>query len=270
MTKIDPYDLNEVSHTLFITLACRAVETAEKKGILKDPKALEIAEKVSYDLSAFKDLTHNILSVCNRAKKIDEISGHFLQNHHNGIIISIGSGLDTRFNRIDNGSLIMYELDLPSVIKVREKFIPPAIRNPYLPFSAFDYHWMNKLSHHKDDPILFIAEGFALYQPLDKFKALVKQIMEFFTHPDNLIVFDTCSKYQKQNVHKHPAVNKTKARFEWGIDDHYQIEQWDPEIKLLDKYYYARPFFWRLGLSNFKRLLPKIGKGYALLIVGRK
>ena len=44
-----------------------------------------------------------------------------------GIVVSLGCGLDNRRRRIDNG-LVVVQLDLPEVIKLRRRFLPETER----------------------------------------------------------------------------------------------------------------------------------------------
>ena len=39
------------------------------------------------------------------------------------MIVHIGCGFDSRFERVDNGQVEWYDLDLPDVIKLRRKLI---------------------------------------------------------------------------------------------------------------------------------------------------
>jgi len=39
------------------------------------------------------------------------------------VIVNIGCGLDSRFLRIDNGSVIFYDLDLPELIDLKKRFL---------------------------------------------------------------------------------------------------------------------------------------------------
>lgn len=265
MEKIDVSSFNDISETLLITLACKAVETKRSDGIFHDPKALQITEMINYDLTKYYQLKNNVISVCHRAQKIDAYCTQFMNLHPEAVIVSLASGLDTRFLRIDNGSVYFYELDLPEVIAVRQQFLPTSTRNIYLPYSAWDFRWMDELLSHQQKPVLFIAEGFAMYQTGENMRLLIQEILERFKHPASEIIFDICSTYHQNRAHKHPAVGQTKARFLWGIDHYQEIEKWHPRLKLASVYYYARPFFQRLGWYNLMRLVPRIGKGYAIL-----
>jgi O-methyltransferase involved in polyketide biosynthesis len=259
---------DEIAETLLITLACRVAESKQKKPILFDQKSLELVDQLDYNLDAFTALHHNVISVCNRAAWIDKVCRDFLIRYPDGILVSIGSGLDTRFFRIDNGQMQFYDLDLPEVVHIRRKLLPESDRNRFLPYSAWDYRWMEEFRYQKDHPILFLAEGVMLYQKEPMVKELTGHLLHNFTHPGNQIVFDLCTNYQISHCGKHPAVNKTKASFNFGTDNPKKLEEWH-DWKLLSIYYYARPFFRRLGWRNLLRLIPSIGKGYFVLWFGK-
>jgi O-methyltransferase involved in polyketide biosynthesis len=46
----------------------------------------------------------------------------FLRENPNGIIVEIGSGLNTRFERVDNGQVRWFDLDMPDSMAVRSNY----------------------------------------------------------------------------------------------------------------------------------------------------
>ena len=67
----------------------------------------------------------------------------FITRHPDGIIVNIGCGMDSRFHRIDDGRLTFYDLDLPEVIEFKRQYYPESKRYKMLPYSVFDYKWMD-------------------------------------------------------------------------------------------------------------------------------
>ena len=66
-----------------------------------------------------------------RSLCIDETVRIFLEKYPQGTIVNIGCGLDTTFDRIDNGTVRWYDLDLPDVIELRRQFIGETERRSY-------------------------------------------------------------------------------------------------------------------------------------------
>ena len=55
-----------------------------------------------------------------RVRKFDQMCRQFLEQHPNGIIVSLGSGVDYRFGRIDNNQCYFVDLDFPEVLEFRK------------------------------------------------------------------------------------------------------------------------------------------------------
>ncbi len=58
-----------------------------------------------------------------RNREFDRYARDFLRRHPQAVVVHIGCGLDSRFERVDNGEVEWYDLDLPEVIELRRKFI---------------------------------------------------------------------------------------------------------------------------------------------------
>ena len=160
--KID-IKLKNVQETLLLPLWGRAVETQKKEPLLVDKTANEIINKISYN---FSTITKNLSEISQlgwvaRSLTFDRIIKQFLEKHPKATIVNIGCGFDTTFDRIDNGDVYWYDLDLPDVIELRRQFIKENNRRKFIISSFLDYGWLNKLEIQ--DNILFIAAGVFYY-----------------------------------------------------------------------------------------------------------
>lgn len=97
-------DLGAVQETLFIPLWARAKETEKENPIVYDSFARDIVAKID-------------------AFNFDNSIRAFLENNSNVVVINIGAGLDTTFQRVDDGSVLWINLDLPDVVSLRQKLI---------------------------------------------------------------------------------------------------------------------------------------------------
>jgi O-methyltransferase involved in polyketide biosynthesis len=127
-------DLGNVQKTLFLPVWGRAAETRKPNPLLVDKTALEILEKVDFD---FSTIARNITELSQigwimRSVCVDGVITSMLEKHPKATIVNIGCGLDTTFDRIDNGQLFWYDLDLPDVIGLRRRFIRESGR-PFQP-----------------------------------------------------------------------------------------------------------------------------------------
>lgn len=68
----------------------------------------------------------------------DRMVRSFLTRYPEGTIVNIGCGLDTTFERVDNGKLRWYDLDLPDVIELRSKFVAQSERRKFIAASFLE------------------------------------------------------------------------------------------------------------------------------------
>lgn len=141
---IDVTELQEVSETLLMTLYLRNLETNREDRIIKDDKSVEIVNSINYDFSKF-DSQLNQAVIAIRTKIIDEVVTNFISQNPNVTIVSLGTGLSTRFFRVDNGSVNWFGIDLPRVKSVWDNLIGKSERFQYLSYSVLDFEWIKKL-----------------------------------------------------------------------------------------------------------------------------
>jgi O-methyltransferase involved in polyketide biosynthesis len=153
--------------------------------------------------------------------------------------VNIGCGMDTTFDRIDNGSLTWYDLDLPDVIELRRKFIRKNERRKFIPASFLDENWLKEIK--VVDGILFIAAGVFYYFEEDEVKTFLKRIADIF--PGCEVFFDACSPRGLQIANKMVIKNTgldEKSFLKWGLKNTRDILSWDKRFEILKIYYYFK------------------------------
>ena len=98
-----------IQETLLIPLLARAKELEQAEPIVTDPKSLEIIQKLDYDFEKFSTSNNSLVGSCLRGMIIDNWVSNFLQEHPQGTVIDIGAGLNTRFERLDNGKVRWFD-----------------------------------------------------------------------------------------------------------------------------------------------------------------
>ncbi len=152
-----PTKLMGVSETLLIPLWVRAVETQRPDPIIRDEKAVEIMENIDYDLSTFGEARISQVGVSIRTRLLDDAISDFIRQHPDAVVVNLGAGLDTRFERMDNGTVRWYDLDLPEGIDLKRLFFEESDRYRFIAKSVLDFSWMDEV-HVSDEPLLIIAE----------------------------------------------------------------------------------------------------------------
>jgi len=170
-----------------------------------------------------------------RCKRFDLIISGFIKNNPNGTIVNIGCGLDTTYERINNQSIMWYDLDLPDVIELRKKFLAETDRRKFIAGSFLDTNWFDVIS--VNNKILFISTGVFVYFEEPEIKNFIITVADKFD--DAELFFDVTSPKGMQianRVIKDSGLDNNSF-FKWGLVDKSVIPSWDPRLKLINTYY---------------------------------
>jgi O-methyltransferase involved in polyketide biosynthesis len=251
MKEKEKIELGNIQKTLLLPLWGRAIESQKKEPLLADNKAVEIIEKIDYDFDAFSEGLSQIsqLGWVVRSLLIDEVVKKFIEKHPKATIVDIGCGLDTTFERIDNGTIRWYDLDLPDTIELRKKFIEENERRKFIASSFLDQAWLSNLI--SDDNILFISAGVFYYFEEVQIKSFFKQLADML--PGSEIVFDASSsfgiKMANKMVIKNSGMDK-RSFLKWGINRSKDIELWDNRLSVLSEKLFFKNIQTRLNLKT--------------------
>jgi O-methyltransferase involved in polyketide biosynthesis len=206
-------ELGAIQQTLFIPLAARAAQARKKRPILRDPKAVELIEAIDFDQPKYgKDTGGGVVVL--RTLIFDWWVREFLTEHPAAAVVELGTGLNTRFERVDNGQVHWIDLDLPDTIELRRKFFTQSPRRQMIAGSVLDDDWLPAVSQ-LDGPYFFVTDGVLVYLPEDQVLAALARLAERF--PGALIALDTYSRQANQAQHR-MAARKNIAPWAWACD----------------------------------------------------
>ena len=162
-------ELGEVQQTLFVPLAARAAETRRRRPVLRDPKAVEIVAAV--DIPAAYTANWGGFTTVTRTLIFDGWVREFLGRSPAGTVVELGTGLNTRFERVDNGRCHWIDLDLADTIEVRRRFFAdtPDGRRRMVAGSVLDDDW-HGLVAACPGPYFFVADGVLAYLDEDRLR----------------------------------------------------------------------------------------------------
>ncbi len=258
--------LGGVSETLLIPLHARYIESRRADPLVVDRKAVEIIESI--DIASTRAAVVSLPSqvgVVVRTLVFDDVVIDFMWRNPEGVVVNIGCGLDARFERLDNGQVTWYDIDLPEIIELRRRYFSEIPRNLFLSKSFLDPAWMDDIPAGK--PMLVIAEGVMMYFEEKDVRLFFARAANRFTKVEFLI--DVVSELAAGGILKHPDVKKINARFLWGIDNARKIEKWVDGLRLKNDY----AFFdfhvqrWPVAMRVFRYIPPLRGLGRALHFV---
>ena len=256
--------LPDVAETGMLTFYCHVIESQTPNPILLDKKAVEISHQLNpilahsssrllRNLAKGKVKNELVVHINLRAKKYDEYANSFLAENPEGILVNIGCGMDSRFQRIDNGKMTCFDMDLPEVIEFKKQFYEENDRYHFIGASVFDYSWMDRVTKIGKQPVLFMAEGVFMYLDGEKIKDLILKLQSCFPGSELVCEVVTALFTRKPwnrmvalKMNKQLGVGKDAA-FTFGVRNCRELETWHSGIEYLDDWSYFDTRHPRLG-----------------------
>jgi O-methyltransferase involved in polyketide biosynthesis len=266
-----PFHLGAVSQTLLVPLWARAEESRRRDGVLRDPKAEAVLRALDVDLGALREARASQLGCCVRSVLMDGWAREFLREHPDGNVIELGVGLNSRFERTDNGRAHWVELDLPEVIALRSRLFDAHPRRRMVGASLTDAGWLEALGERLRAPSLFVAEGVMVYLQREEVRALFARLRD--AAPGAGLVFDAMTRPVVRFQSAHDAMRHFEARFTWSVDDPREVEGFAPGVRIerTESFYnmlYAHPrrlpAWMRLAGPLVARVWPPVRQAYTI------
>lgn len=256
------YHMLDVSCTLLITLYARARETMHPNPIIRDHRAVEMIAIIREEIKGSTNPIHRkilrdsyndklAVSMALRSRRFDRYVSDFLSDHPDGVVVNLGCGLDTRFDRMDNGSVRWFDIDFPEVIELRRRFMRESPRHRFIAGSILDEDWFGMIP--SDGPYLILAEGVFMYLLEPDVKVLLRRVGNRF--PGAELVCEVTNIYWVRRMKsrylrlkfKHQLGMTGGAVFSFGIPYGDYFEEWNPDYRFLDEWTYFDDREKRLG-----------------------
>jgi O-methyltransferase involved in polyketide biosynthesis len=191
-----------------------------------------------------------------RVRQFDRFARAFLVRNPGGLVVDLGCGLDTRFDRLDDGQMAWLGVDLPEVIELRRKFLPDAERSKTIAQSMLEISWLDEVARF-NKPVIFLAEGVFPYFSTADVKPLLMAMMARF--PVGELVFDAASSFISRHHNRTSSVLKRSGtRVRWDAKNPQELETWG--LRLLDHWYYFDNPEPRLRAFGWMRFIPFMAK----------
>jgi O-methyltransferase involved in polyketide biosynthesis len=254
MTRLPPA-LAGVPETMLWPLYHRATESRRPDGVLQDPDSVRIMEALDYDFAGHFGVPGGSLAA--RAAAIDRAVVLWLGQHPDGLVISLGEGLETQSRRVDNGRMRWLSVDLPEAIRLREVFLPPTDRFRHLALSALDPAWM--AAADTTAPVFIVAQGLLMYLEPDAVARLLGAMAARL--PGAGLVFDTIPPWLSRLTLR--GFNQTPRYrlppMPWGIardDIEPALRRWCPSLGPVTMLPYEIPRGMPFVLGRFMATMP--------------
>ena len=166
--------LTGVPETALWTLYHRSL--AARQGVLDDPKALELVERIDYPFQERFGGGETATWQGLRMRAFDNEIRRFLHARPDATVVALGEGLETQRWRVDDGRARWVTVDLPESVALRRELLPGG---ETIAASALDTAaWADV------EPDLITAQGLLMYLTRDEVHGLFRDM------PPATVVFD--------------------------------------------------------------------------------
>jgi O-methyltransferase involved in polyketide biosynthesis len=265
MEKLHPEELTGVSETLLIPLHYRVEESRKKSAAFRDATGERFHDLIDYDWSKFQDQPFHRRIMGVRTTTLDDQVGNFLAKNPAGLVVNLGAGLDTRFYRLDNGSVHWIEFDLPGVISFRRKLQEPVNeRHQLLVGSVLDESWVANIRRDPETRVMLVAEGLLPYFSEQEHRKIFAYLADHF--PGQEMLFQTSAPSLIQGFVQYSNLSKLSSKVElrWGLEDSTRVSDLDPRVRFVQEFPFLAGNYDSLPDAIKQKLSPaqalKIGK----------
>lgn len=207
-------NLTGVPETMLWTLHNRASEARRPDSYLADADCVRIYEAIDYDFVASFGKPDGFHPT--RSRLFDDALRPWLRAHPGGTVVELGAGLETQFQRCDDGQVQWLCVDVPEAIAVRERFLPATDRCRHIACSALDLAWMDAVDASRG--VFVTAQGLFMYFEEQEVRRLFNAIVDRF--PLVEILFDVIPRlFSKKTLRGFAkTATYTTPAMPWGVN----------------------------------------------------
>jgi len=202
-------ELAGAPETALWTLWLRSLAASGPEPLLRDPLAIELVKQFDYPFEERLGKRFRLLSQIHAMRVLTfdrEVGGH-------ANVVALGEGLETQFWRLDDGRLRWLTVDLPEMVRLRERFLPRHERLRTFAGSALDPAWMDEVDPAED--VLISAQGLLMYlQPQEVHDLLTRCARRF---RGATMVFDALPPWTAR-VASRGTIGFQPPRLSWTLD----------------------------------------------------
>ena len=180
-----------VEDTLFIPLTARICVSKKFPEYFFDQKALEMEDLIKNKKIDENSTEYSIIANVARCYNLDRMTKEFIAKHGKCNIVNLGVGLETSYYRIDDKNSLFYEVDLPEVIELREKYLKPGLNEKFIKGDLFKLDWCNELDTNL--PTLLIVAGVFQYFHENDVVEFIDNVKDIFENAE--LIFDAANKF---------------------------------------------------------------------------
>ena len=257
-------DLGDVQTTALIPVAVKASESLRKNARIHDDAAVKVVKTLNLATEPYdKFMSHE--GVIARTLMLDRMVNDFVAKNPDAAIINLGAGFDNRFSRVDNGSILWFDVDFPDSIELRKKIFAGHERVTMIAGNILDASWCGKVKEGLSGAgrkILFLAEGLFMYFTMEEIRQLLSMMKESF--PGATLIAEQNNPMMVKNQKYHDTVKNTNAEFKSGTWSGNEIAALVDGIRMTEEHSFNEEMRKHSFCGwLFAMLLPKMNNRWA-------
>ncbi|HEU0191559.1 MAG TPA: class I SAM-dependent methyltransferase [Mycobacterium sp.] len=231
-------EFTALEQTAFLTVYARALDSRWARPILGDTLAEGIVGQIDYDFPAFAIPTNVICQTALRAKMLDDRVRDFTARHPEAVVVDLGAGLSTAALRVQPPAGVdWYSVDLPRVMDLRARLVPPAPGEQSVTASLGTDDWAGSIPG--DRPTMLIADGLFAFMRVQLIVELFGQITDHFRAGE--LAFNDYGRVGRVSWAAMKAAPRGMFAVigrVWanpGFADAHVPETWHPQLRLIEE-----------------------------------
>ncbi len=247
--------LNGVEDTLYIPLAARVEASRRFPYFFTDEKSLECESLPQIKEVNSKSNEYSMLASVSRYYVMDNMIKTFINENPNGVIVSLGVGLETMNYRLSDLKTTFYSVDFPKVIETRENLLGTAKNEICIKCDINDMAWTEKID--KTVPVLLVASGVFQYFKAEKVSEFFKNIKCKFNNVQ--LVFDATNKVGIKYAQKYVKKTGNKsAMMYFYINDINDFCSKEKVTLLEEKWFFKQARAMLKGLKLYTKIAMRV------------
>ena len=206
--------MDAVSKTLYIPLYGKAL--VSRKGLfLHDPKAEEIWDREGFPLRGKSASRWLAYYMGMRSAVFDRWTKKQMQENPGAVILHLGCGMDSRYQRVTGCRAGWYDVDFPEVIAERKRYFAETERYHMIGSDVREADWLTGIPGNRTAVI--VMEGISMYLPEAQLKNLLGRLCARFETVS--LLMDCYTTFAaKASKYKNP-INDVGVTQVYGLDD---------------------------------------------------
>lgn len=209
-------ELRGIADTLRIPLAARAWTSHHHPDFFRDDVAVSLTEALDLEGIVARSTTYRLLVSVARHELLDHLVAGFVAERPDAVVVNLGAGLDAMASRIAAPGATFVEIDLPPVIGLRRRLMPPRGNEVLVAADVFADPWTDRVP--RGHPTMVVASGLFQYVTPHQVRDLIRRMSASLPGAD--LLFDATISLGLRGANRYVrSTGNTQAPMRFGLDD---------------------------------------------------